>query len=61
MSQPTQSDQIWFSSGTIYARKIDVNTKLISFTGVHRGKMAKVDTGYLIIEKQWFPTKSSTP
>ena len=53
----SNSEQIWFSSATVYARKIDVYHKLVAFTGVHRGQMAKLETGYLIIEKQWFPKK----
>jgi hypothetical protein len=51
------TDGINFHTAVVYARKIDVSNKLIRVWGVHRGQMAKLDTGYLVIEEKWFPKK----
>jgi hypothetical protein len=44
-----------FHAAVAYARKIDVSNKLVRIWGVHRGQMAKLDDGFLIIEEEWFP------
>lgn len=51
------NDHIPFSAALVYARKIDVSPKVVTAFNVHRGRMAKLDTGFLIIEQQWFPKK----
>jgi hypothetical protein len=44
----------YFRAATVYARKISVREGLVRLSGVHRGKIAKIDNGYIIIEEQWF-------
>ena len=41
----------------VYARKIDIKPKIVNAFNVHRGSMASLDTGFLIIEEEWFPKK----
>ena len=56
MSQsPNDAEEQWFGTALVYARKIKLHPKLISFTNVHRGSMAKLDYGFFIIEEAWFP------
>ena len=54
MKKLTDENKIHFAAAVVYARKIVVHPKIISFTKVHRGQMAKLDYGYLIIEEKWF-------
>jgi len=51
------SDEIRFRAATVYAKKIVISPKLVAFTSAHRGQMAKLDEGILIIEQEWFPVK----
>jgi hypothetical protein len=51
----TQSEEIHFAAATVYARKIVENPKKLVSYGTHRLRMAKLDTGYLIVERRWFP------
>lgn len=53
------SNIIYFASATAYARKISILPRLVRLTGGHRGQMAKLELGYLIIEKRWYPVKKS--
>ncbi len=53
------TDIIHFTAATAYARKINVSPQLVRLTGGHRGQTAKLDLGYLIIEKRWYPTNKS--
>jgi hypothetical protein len=57
LSNDDETKAIYFHTAVVYARKIVMGNKLISAWGVHRGQMAKLDTGYLIIEEKWFPKK----
>jgi hypothetical protein len=50
-----ETKAIHFHAAVVYARKIDVNNKLVRVWGVHRGQMAKLDDGYIVIEEEWFP------
>ena len=50
-------DSIKFNSAIVYARKINLSKQLIRVWGVHRGQKVKLDTGYLVIEEEWFPKK----
>ncbi len=49
------NDIIHFKLATVYARKIDVKKELVRLTGGHRGRVARVEKGYIIIEKRWYP------
>ena len=50
-----ETKAIHFHTAVVYARKIDLSNKLVRVWGVHRGQMAKLDDGFLIIEEEWFP------
>ncbi|MHB2036160.1 MAG: hypothetical protein ACYCPW_05390 [Nitrososphaerales archaeon] len=43
-----------FTTATVYARKIALSPKLVRLTGGHKGQMAKLDLGYLVVEKEWY-------
>ncbi|MBI2183583.1 MAG: hypothetical protein HYU39_01340 [Thaumarchaeota archaeon] len=48
---------IRFTSAVAYARKIEVAPRLVTLTGGHRGRMAKMELGYVIVEKKWYSTE----
>jgi hypothetical protein len=50
----TNDNTIRFSTATVYARSIKLSNKLYNVWNVHRAMGAKLDTGVLVIEKQWF-------
>jgi len=50
-----KDDIVHFETATAYARKIDVPPKLVRLTGGHRGRMARLRFGYLVIDKKWYP------
>jgi hypothetical protein len=50
-----KSNVIDFIAATVYGRKIDLLPKLVMLTGGHKGQSAKVDLGYILIEKEWHP------
>lgn len=50
----SNNDKIHFRAATAIARKIQLYDQLVKSSGAHRGQMAKLDNGYLIIEKAWF-------
>ncbi len=53
-------DNQYFSAATVYARKIDhKGDRIMNFMGAHRCQWAKLDTGYLIIDKPWYFKGSS--
>lgn len=52
---PDAGSKIMFAAATAFARKIDHNkNKLIKLTGNHRGTMATIDQGWIIIEQEWY-------
>ena len=53
---PPASTKVYFEAAFVFARKIVVRKNVIKLTGKHRGKMARLDKGWLIIEEKWFPT-----
>jgi hypothetical protein len=50
---------ISFTAATVYARKIVLAPKLVRLTEGHKGQVAKLDLGYLIVEKEWYLGDSS--
>ncbi|MFZ0512237.1 MAG: hypothetical protein WAM14_11575 [Candidatus Nitrosopolaris sp.] len=46
------NEKKFFIAATVYARKIKESSKLYTYD-THRMKMAKLDTGFIIIEKEW--------
>ena len=51
------TEPVHFRTATVYARKIEMGKQLVVLTGTHRGRFAKCDNGFLIIEQAWFPMK----
>jgi hypothetical protein len=43
---------IRFVTAEVYCRKIKIDPKLATY-GTHKMRKAKLDTGYIIIEKEW--------
>lgn len=42
-----------FVGATAYARKIDKKSYTVKLTGGHRGQVAKMSKGYIVIEREW--------
>ncbi|HEX69609.1 MAG TPA: hypothetical protein ENG10_04875 [Candidatus Bathyarchaeota archaeon] len=54
---PKVGTKILFKAATAFARKITFKG-LVILSGSHRGQMATLDNGYIIIDRlgrQWFP------
>lgn len=48
-----------FLAAVAYAKKIWLYEWKVAYGGAHRGKMAKLDEGYFIIERFWRTPKPS--
>ena len=46
--------KVLFAAATAYARKIDVKPKIVVLTSSHRGRMATIDNGWIVIEQEWY-------
>lgn len=54
MSKSDEEERtIPFITAVVYARKIQLLDRLVRLTGGHRGQVAKLDLGYIVIEKEW--------
>jgi hypothetical protein len=52
---PDVGVRVLFLAATAFARKIDVKkNRFVILTGSHRGQLAKIDNGWIIIEQEWF-------
>jgi hypothetical protein len=51
---PEVSTKVLFLAATAFARKIDVKDKVIVLTSRDRGQIAKIDSGWIIIDQEWF-------
>lgn len=51
---PEAGQKVVFSAATAFARKIKVKDKLVVLTGCDRGQVAKIDSGWIIIDQAWF-------
>lgn len=51
---PEVGVRVLFLAATAFARKIDRKDKLVALTGCDRGQVAKMDSGWIIIEQAWF-------
>jgi len=45
----------YFKKATLYARRIEKKTHTVRLTGGDRGQVAKVEYGYIVIERTWYP------
>jgi len=53
-STPPAGSKIFFAAATAFAEHIIKKDKKIPITKTHRGYMATLDNGYLIIDKKWY-------
>ena len=53
-SCPPAGSKVYFASATAFAERINVKKKRIQITKTHRGYMATLDNGLIIIEKKWY-------
>ena len=51
---PSKGSIVYFTKATAFARDIDLKPKLVKLSGSHRGKMADLEDGYIIIRKSWY-------
>jgi hypothetical protein len=51
---PEVGVRVLFLAATAFARNIEKKDKVIVLTGSHRGQLAKMDKGWIIIEQEWF-------
>jgi len=51
---PEVGMRVLFSAATAFARKIDVKPRLVVLTSSDRGQLAKIDSGWIIIDQEWF-------
>lgn len=51
---PEVGMKVLFAAATAYARKIDVKPKIVVLTSSHRGRMATIDNGWIVIEQEWY-------
>jgi len=51
---PQVGTKVLFSAATACARKIDVKNKLVALTSSHRGYVATIDNGWIIIDQEWY-------
>jgi hypothetical protein len=51
---PDVNTKVLFSAATAFARKIDKKDKIIVLTSRDRGQMAKLDSGWIVIDQEWF-------
>lgn len=51
---PEPNSIIYFSAATVYAEKINKKEKRVQISKAHRGYVATVDNGYMIIDKKWY-------
>ena len=53
-SSPPAGSIVYFAVATAFAKKIFVKPKLIQLTKAHRGTVATLDNGWLLIDKKWY-------
>ena len=53
-SSPPAGSKVFFAAAVACAERIKMKEKRIQISGAHRGVMATLDNGWIIIEKQWY-------
>jgi hypothetical protein len=51
---PPAGIKVHFTSAVVYARSIEKKDKPVKGSSSHRTQMAKVETGYLLIDQEWY-------
>ncbi|MFB0514101.1 MAG: hypothetical protein ACETVQ_00840 [Candidatus Bathyarchaeia archaeon] len=53
-SCPPADSKVYFAAATAFAERINVKKKRIQLTKAHRGYMATLDNGYILIDRKWY-------
>ena len=53
-SCPPAGSKVYFASATAFAERIGVKKKKIQLTKAHRGCMATLDNGFILIDRKWY-------
>jgi len=51
---PEAGSRVYFAAATVYAERIKLKDKKVQISGAHRGYMAVLDNGFLIIDQKWY-------
>ena len=46
--------KVFFAAATAFAERIDKKDKRVQVSGDHRGFMAILDNGFIIIDQKWY-------
>jgi hypothetical protein len=56
---PNIGSRVFFAAATAYAERINRKDKRVQISGAHRGFMATLDNGFLIIDQKWYSARTS--
>jgi hypothetical protein len=51
---PSEGSKVYFHSASVVTRNIKKSDKPIKGSSAHRTQLAKVDDGFLFIDKSWY-------
>jgi hypothetical protein len=51
---PEPGTRVLFAAATAFAERIDKKDKRVHVSGAHRGVVATMDNGFLIIDQKWY-------
>lgn len=52
--RPKEGVKVLFLAASAFARNIDVKKRLVAFSSSHRGQVATLDDGWIIIDQAWY-------
>lgn len=51
---PEPGSKVYFAAATVYAERINRKKKKVQISGAHRGYMAVLDNGHMLIDQKWY-------
>lgn len=51
---PEAGSKIYFAAATAYAERIKMKERKVKVSKAHRGFMATLDNGWIIIDQRWY-------
>lgn len=51
---PEVNSKVYFAAATAFAERIKQKKKKVQISRAHRGYMATLDNGFLIIDQKWY-------
>lgn len=51
---PEPGVKVFFAAATAFAERIDRKDKRVQISGAHRGFVATLDNGFIIIDQRWY-------